>query len=171
MSDSHTTTEDAVPKMKDYPWERTIFGVLVIGGVVAIAILLFFQKIPTENAQIVPILIGALTASLGIIVQAVWKTSMTERQQQATIQALAASAAAPLTTTQTTTTERTGTDGPQSTGADALTTGGVAGDSGRGIGGGGGVVQPAAGGNPTGAVNPTVAEPPWASPDGVGSAR
>lgn len=98
-------------KMKDYPFERTVFGLLVIGGVVATTLLLFYKAIPKENIQVVPIMVGALLSSLGVIVNAVWKTSMTERQQQATIQQLATAAAAPLTTTTTQTVERTGTDG------------------------------------------------------------
>jgi hypothetical protein len=83
--------------------DRRIFGALIIGGnLLGMAILTFF-KIPSENATVFGQIAGGLSASLGIVVAATWKTNATERQQAETNQTLAAALTTPSTTTTTVT--------------------------------------------------------------------
>lgn len=94
-------------KMHDYPLERVGFGAIILGGYILAMGTLAFFPIPEGNLQLFAQGIGGLGAAVGIIVAAIWKTSMTERQQAQTLQTLAAASTAPLQTTVQTTVERT----------------------------------------------------------------
>lgn len=120
--------------------ERLTFGgLIIVGNLMGMGILVFF-KIPQENATVFGQIAGGLSACLGIIAAATWKTTMAERQQAQTIQTLATTAAAiapPVTTTTTTTVEKT-SDGQAATP-------GVSNPATGNAGNGGGGPQPASG--------------------------
>lgn len=146
-------------------------AVLQFGCAGALILLVFYCVWNVANGTLKAdsAVVGSAFTLFVVFVNFCFPNSIGAQKQQDTINTLANANAAPLTTTQTTTTERTPYDGPQSTGADALTTGGVAGDSGRGTSDGGGVVQPA--GDTNAGTRPSVADAPWANPDSVGSTR
>lgn len=112
--------------------DRLIFGGIIIGGNVAGLIALSFVPIPPENATVFGQIVGGLSASVGVIAAATWKTSGSERQQAQTIQTLAAGANAPLTTTTTTTVEKGISDGQATGGSDAKAGGAVVGGAASG---------------------------------------
>ncbi len=78
--------------------DRRIFGGLIIGGNLLGMAILTFYKIPAENATVFGQIAGGLSASLGIVVAATWKTNSTERQQAETNQTLAAALVSPTVT-------------------------------------------------------------------------
>lgn len=82
--------------MKSLDWlsERMVFGLLIIVGLIALLFELVITgpNLPPEIVTLAAGGIGALSASVGIIVQAIWKTDKTEKQAADTAAVLASKA-------------------------------------------------------------------------------
>lgn len=86
--------------------ERIIFGLLLIGGYIGLVVLGSTLVQDADARQLIRDALLVLGPVIGGIATAIWKTNSVERQQAATLQTLANSAAAPLTTTTTTTVDK-----------------------------------------------------------------
>lgn len=85
--------DDAVAKAPMIS-ERILFGMLIIVGFIVILHEMIYEQ-ATLRPEIVSIVaggIGALAAAVGIIVQAIWKTSPEDKQAANTAAVLAAKA-------------------------------------------------------------------------------
>lgn len=81
---------------RDLLSERMLFGFLVIIGFILILHELIYEiaNLRPEIISIVASGVGALATSVGIIVQAIWKTDKSEKQAAATLASLASTVAA-----------------------------------------------------------------------------
>lgn len=150
-------------------WDRVGFGAVILGGNLLAMGTLAFVSVPENNVQLIAQCVGALNASIGVIVAATWKTSVTERQSAEAVQTLANAVSAPLqTTTTTTTTKEPGdanTNGPTASPSEPPLGAGMVGELPSGGPGEWGGVAPAVPVSPT----PAPANPPWTP--SVGSPR
>jgi hypothetical protein len=88
MSDTPTST---TPWWRDLLSERMIFGFLIIVGFIAIVHEFIYRHdaLKPEIVTIIASAIGTLGAAIGIIVQAIWRTDRTDKQQAQTTATLA----------------------------------------------------------------------------------
>ncbi len=154
-------------------WDRVGFGAVILGGNLLAMATLAFVEVPDTNVQLIAQCVGALNASIGVIVAATWKTSVTERQSAEAVQTLANAVSAPLQTTTTTTTTKDNVDANtngQTTGHPEPPLGaGMVGElPSGGPGEWGGTVAAVRVAEPA-APTPAPANPPWTP--SVGSAR
>ena len=81
-------------KTADWLSERMVFGLLIIMGLVGLLFELISvgPKLPAEIITLAAGGIGALSASVGIIVQSIWKTDKADKQAADTAAVLPAKA-------------------------------------------------------------------------------
>lgn len=77
-------------KIRDFLSERMVFGLLIVLGFLGAQTVLTLVKIPAENANLISQCVGALCASIGVIVAAVFKTDKVDRQNADTLSQIAA---------------------------------------------------------------------------------